>query len=106
MRGRTQLRRDRRRGRLSARIAITVSPGARREEIVGRHGDGWKVRVAAAPERGRANEAVVALLAGTIGASTDAVRVVAGHTSRLKLVDIVDFDEEEAGRRLDAAARR
>ena len=43
--------------------------------MVGRHGDGWKVRVAEAPERGRANDAVLALLARTLGvprASADA----------------------------------
>ena len=34
-------------------VRLRVSPGAARTAIAGRHGDGWKVRVAAAPERGR-----------------------------------------------------
>ena len=46
-----------------ARISVTVSPGARRSELVGRHGDGWRARIAAPPERGRANEALCKLLA-------------------------------------------
>jgi uncharacterized protein len=87
-------------------LAVTVAPGARREELVGRHGDGWKVRVTAMPERGRANDAVVVLLADALGVSSEAVRVVAGHGSRRKVVEIDDLGEEEAGRRLDAAARR
>ena len=41
------------------RISVRVSPGARRTEVVGRHGGGWRVRVAAPPERGRANEALI-----------------------------------------------
>jgi uncharacterized protein YggU (UPF0235/DUF167 family) len=45
------------------RISVTVSPGASRSELVGRHGDGWRARVAVPPERGRANEALRELLA-------------------------------------------
>jgi hypothetical protein len=86
------------------RITITVSPGAARSELVGRHGDGWKLRVAAPAERGRANEALVELLAGALALPRDRVRIVAGHASRRKLVEITDLDAEEVGRRLEAAA--
>jgi uncharacterized protein len=85
------------------RITITVSPGAARSELVGRHGDGWKVRVAAPAERGRANEALVDLLAGALALRRDRIRVVSGHASRHKLVEIADLDAEEVGRRLKAA---
>jgi uncharacterized protein len=61
--------------------------------------------VAAAPERGRANAALVALLAETLGVPPAAIRVAAGQTYRRKVVEIDGLDEEEAGRRLDAAAR-
>ena len=86
------------------RITIIVSPGAARSELVGRHGDGWKVRVAAPAERGRANEALVDLLAGALALPRDRIRVVSGHASRRKLVEIADLDAEEVGRRLEAAA--
>jgi uncharacterized protein (TIGR00251 family) len=88
------------------RLLLTVTPGAFRDELVGRHGEGWKARVTAAPERGRANDAVVSLLAEALETDRRSVRVVAGHAARHKVVEIDGLDEEEVGRRLDAAARR
>jgi uncharacterized protein YggU (UPF0235/DUF167 family) len=87
------------------RLLVILTPGASSNTIVGRHGDGWKVRVAAAPERGRANAALVALLAETLGVPLAAIRVAAGQTHRRKVIEIDGLDEEEAGRRLDAARR-
>jgi uncharacterized protein (TIGR00251 family) len=87
-------------------LLVILTPGASSNTIVGRHGDGRKVRVAAAPERGRANAALVALLAETFSVPPAAIRVVTGQTSRLKVVEIDGLDEEEAGRRLEAAVRR
>ena len=86
-----------------ARIELTVSPGAARSELVGRHGDGWRVRVAAQPERGRANRAVVELLAEALDVPRDTVTVVAGKTARRKVVDVDGLDAVEIDRRLEAA---
>jgi uncharacterized protein len=83
-----------------ARISVTVSPGAKRTELVGPHGDGWKARVAAPPEGGRANRALVALLAAKLDVSRDRVSVVAGQTSRRKLVEIDGLDQTEIARLL------
>ena len=84
------------------RITVVVSPGAARSEIVGRHGDAWKVRVAAPPERGRANAAFCALLAEALGVPPASVRVVAGASARRKVVEIEGIDAAEADRRLGA----
>jgi uncharacterized protein YggU (UPF0235/DUF167 family) len=67
---------------------------------VGRHGDGWKVRVTAAAERGRANDAVVRLLADTLGVPRGAVTLVSGHGSRDKVVEISGLDSAAVRRRL------
>ena len=83
-----------------ARISVTVSPGASRSELVGRHGDGWRARVAAAPERGRANEALCSLLAGVLGIPRRSVSVVAGQGARVKLVEIDGLEAAEIDRRL------
>jgi uncharacterized protein (TIGR00251 family) len=87
----------------STRLSLRVSPGSRRTEIVGRHGAAWKVRVAAAPEAGRANAAVCDLLASALALPRRAVTVVSGHTSRDKLVDVAGIGPEETERRLATA---
>ena len=73
---------------MPVRITVRVSPGSRRTEVAGRYGAGWKVRVAAPPERGRANEALVLHLAELLGVPKAAVRVVAGPASRDKVVEV------------------
>ena len=82
------------------RLTIHVAPGDRRHSVVGRLGDAWKVRVAAAPERGRANDAVIALLAGALGIPRHDVRVVAGATRREKVVELIGLDARTAEERL------
>ena len=88
----------------STRLTLRVAPGARRSQIVGRHGDGWKVRVAAAPEDGRANRALCRLLADALGLPADAVSVVSGHGSRDKQVQLAGIGPDETERRLATAA--
>jgi uncharacterized protein len=83
------------------RLRIRVSPGARRTEIVGRQGDAWKVRVAEAPERGRANEALLRLLADRLGVPRSELRLVSGQAGRDKLIELRGLGSAEAGRRLD-----
>jgi uncharacterized protein (TIGR00251 family) len=88
------------------RVRLRVSPGARRSGIVGRHGESWKVAVAAAPEGGRANDALVRLLAETLDIPRASVAVVSGHAARDKLVALAGLDAAEVERRLRAATER
>lgn len=81
------------------RLKLRVKPGARADAIVGVHGGALKVSVAAAPERGKANGAVVALLAETLGVARSAVRIVSGETSQDKVVEI-DLPPETVRRAL------
>jgi uncharacterized protein (TIGR00251 family) len=87
------------------RLNLRVSPGAGRSAVVGRHGDAWKLRVAAPPERGRANASVVSLLATSLEIGRPDVRIVSGAVSRDKVVEIVGLTLEEAEQRL-ASARK
>jgi uncharacterized protein (TIGR00251 family) len=81
-------------------LRLRVVPGSKSPGVVGRHGDAWKLRVAAPPERGRANDAAVALLAETLRIPPDDVRLVAGHGSRDKVVEVSGIAPSEAARRL------
>lgn len=85
------------------RLRLRVSPGASRSSVVGRHGDAWKVRVAAAPERGRANDELVSLLSARLHLPRPDVRVVSGLGARDKVVELDGITVEEAERRLAAA---
>ena len=72
--------------------------------MVGRHGSGWKVRVAAAPEDGKANDAVVRLLADTLSLPARDVRIVSGRSSRDKTVALEGMRPEEIEQRLAEAS--
>lgn len=87
----------------SLRLNVRVAPGGSRSAVVGRHGDAWKLRVVAAPERGRANDAVVALLAATLDVKRLNVTIVSGISSRNKTVEIVGLTLDEAESRLTNA---
>ena len=89
----------------SIRLNLRVSPGAGRSAVVGRHGDAWKLRVAAPPERGRANASVVELLATSLELRKPDVRIVGGAVSRDKVVEIVGLTLQETEQRL-ASARK
>ena len=88
----------------ATRLQVRVSPGARRASVVGRHGDGWKIRVAAPPEKGRANDALVHLLADVIDVPANAVVVISGHGTRDKIVELTGVAPSEVARRLTSVA--
>ena len=69
-------------------FAVRAQPKASRDAIVGLHGDALKIAVTAAPQAGKANQAIVRLLAKTLGVGRAAVRIVAGHASRDKVVAV------------------
>ena len=67
-------------------LSVKAQPGARKDEIAGEWANSLKVRVTAPPEKGRANEAIVRLLAEKLGLKKSAIRVISGETSRDKRV--------------------
>lgn len=75
-------------------VHVHVQPGAGRSAAVGRHGAALKVRVAAPPEGGRANEACAELLAETFGLKRAQVELVGGTTSRSKQFKLTGVDLE------------
>jgi uncharacterized protein len=69
-------------------LALHVQPGARRAGLVGEHGGRLKLSVAAPPADGRANEAVLQLVADLLAVPRRAVELVSGATARDKRVKV------------------
>jgi uncharacterized protein (TIGR00251 family) len=86
--------------RPSTFLRLRVVPRSAKPGMVGRYGDAWKLRVSAPPERGQANEATLDLLADTLGLPAANVRLVSGHGSRDKTVEVAGMTTAEAERRL------
>ena len=91
---------------MTTRLSLRVSPGASQPRVVGRYGTGWKVRVSAPPEGGKANAAVVRLLAAELGLPVRDVEIVSGHASRDKTVALAGIVPDELERRLANASDR
>jgi len=72
--------------KLGTVLVVRVSPGASRDRIAGRYGGGLKVAVSAPPEKGKANQSLVKLLAKATGLDRRSISVVAGETSKSKKI--------------------
>jgi len=79
---------------------VQVVPRASKDEIAGIHGDALKVRLTAPPVEGRANEALIAFLAQRLGVRKSQVEIVAGATSRRKMVRVTGLSPQEVERYL------
>jgi len=77
-------------------LLVHVVPRASRTEIVGKHGDAVRIRVAAPPADGAANEELVRFLAERLGVRRSAISIAAGDTSRRKRVIIEGVETAHA----------
>lgn len=84
----------------SIELSVKVVPGASRTQVVGAWGKALKVAVAAPPQGGKANEAVVKLLASVFGVRKATVGIVSGHGKPLKRISISGLTVAQAHARL------
>lgn len=77
---------------MRARLTLKVKPGARKTAFAGRHGEAWKLHVAAPPVDGKANDAIIRFLAEIAGVRAADVRMVSGFTGSMKIVEIEGID--------------
>lgn len=70
-------------------LTVHAQPGAKRTEAAGLHGDALKIRLAAPPVDGQANEALIAFLAEAFGVPKRQVELISGHASRGKRVRVI-----------------
>jgi len=75
-------------------LRLTVVPGAQRTQVVGLHGDRLKVRLAAPPEKGAANQELIAFLARALNLPKSALKLTGGGQSRTKVVTVHDRSQD------------
>ncbi|MCI0403005.1 MAG: DUF167 domain-containing protein [Acidobacteria bacterium] len=76
----------------SARLRVKVNTRARRNEVIGLRDGVLRIKVTAPPVGGRANEAVVELLARHLRLPKSSIRIVAGERAPLKIVEVAGLD--------------
>lgn len=87
----------------SATLQVKVVPGASRDKVAGWLGTELKVTVAAPPESGKANAAVIALLAGVLSIPSRNILIAGGQTRPRKTLAFSDITQQELLQRLTSA---
>jgi uncharacterized protein (TIGR00251 family) len=86
-------------------LVLNVRPGAARNRVRGRHGEGYRIEVRSPAVDGRANEELLRFLADLLALEPASLMLVSGARSRRKLVRVRNLGEADVRQRLDAAAR-
>jgi len=87
-------------------VAVKVVPGASRTAMAGQLGGMLKIKVTAAPEKGKANQCLIEFLAKRLGVKKKAVSIVAGKNNPAKRVQICGMTAEEVRSELMRAGKR
>ena len=87
------------------RLSVRVQPRASQSAIVGIHGDALRIRVSAPPVDGAANAALIEFLADIFAVSRRSVRILAGESSRSKVVEIDGITERVVRELVDSTQR-
>jgi len=82
------------------RIPIKVQPNAVKNQVVGLSNGAWRIKIAAPPDKGKANKELVEFLSEVLGLRKDQVTIVKGHTSHNKLVSVGGLTQAEVEVRL------
>jgi uncharacterized protein (TIGR00251 family) len=80
---------------MATRLDLYVQPRASKTEVVGMHDGRIKIRLAAPPVDGAANAELVSFVAELLGVAKSKVRVVAGESSRRKMIEVEGADEQK-----------
>jgi uncharacterized protein (TIGR00251 family) len=84
-------------------LPVRANPGARKNTVVDEHAGALRVAVTAAPEQGKANEAIVAVLAEALNWKKSRIMLLTGETSRTKTFLIAGLTTDQVLARIDAA---
>lgn len=87
-------------------LAVKVSPGARREAVLGEHDGALKVAITAPAEKGKANRALIHFLAELLRHSPSQIAILRGHTSREKLVAVSGLGAQQVQEKIAPHLRK
>jgi len=80
---------------MKSNIKIKLLPRSSKNQIIGKEGDTLKVKVTSPPVDGKANEALIELLAKRLGVSKSNIKIISGRRSKLKTVTISGLSQKE-----------
>jgi len=75
-------------------FSVKVVPGSSKTEIAGIYNSMLKVRLCAAPEKGKANQALVKLLSGKLNVPKNQITITAGLTSKVKQISVKNITQK------------
>ena len=84
-------------------LPVRARPGAKRNELVDEHDGALRLTVTAPPDRGRANAAIIALLAEELNLPRSRFEILAGETARIKRILIAGIAADDLRARIYAA---
>ena len=88
------------------KIALHINPGAAGNEVVGLVNNTWRLKIAAAPVKGRANRELVSFLSEVLGIAKSRINIVSGRTARDKIIAITGLQKNDIVKRLLPGASR
>lgn len=83
-------------------LSVRAQPGARRNALVGEQAGALKVAVTAPPDKGRANDAIIDVLAESLGLKRGQIELIQGMASRQKKFFLRGISADALKRKLDA----
>ncbi|HBN74506.1 MAG TPA: DUF167 domain-containing protein [Planctomycetaceae bacterium] len=85
------------------RLHLKVVPSSSRDQVVGWLGEALKVKVKAPPEKGKANTAVIDLIASKLNIPRESMSIISGESSPVKVIEIQGVDDLQLKQRIEEA---
>ena len=87
----------------SVTVTIQVHPNAKRNEVLGFEDGILRLKIAAPPVEGKANKELISFLSKTLGTRKSCITIDRGHTSKVKIVTILELDRDQIYERVEEA---
>ena len=84
-------------------LTLQVQPNAKRNEVLGFAEGILRLKIAAPPVEGKANKELVSFLSKTLGINKSSITIDRGHTSKVKIVTILELDRDQIYERIEEA---